>query len=126
MSTLMLDTTTTLLALSLPFAAGAAGCGGMLRAGWMYTRGELAPARILGRHHGWLLCAGGLGLGLSGTLGALSGLALPGVAALPGAGLAGLAGVIGLLGGLSGKPRPAGGVATLFFLAGAVFLAASA
>lgn len=87
----------------------------MMRAGSLQARARIVPCRRLARLGGWYSALGAmLGLAALFTVPAVEPAAWfrPAIAAL-----LLLAGACGLLGGLSGKPRPVGGLGTILGLA---------
>jgi hypothetical protein len=113
-------------AVALFLVSGTVGVAVLLRAGRDYVRGDLDGARRSGRKGAWLLGVGNIVLAAFVVSAWLSGMALPGPTALPGAILALAAGFAGLLGGLSGKPRPAGEIAALLHFAAILCVALAA
>jgi len=111
--------------LAAPFLAGTSGCLLLAVAGRRYVRGRIATARRLGRRAGWLLLVGDGSLALFAAAAALRGPAAPAWPGLAGAAAFGAAGLVGLLAGLSGKPRPADGVAAALHAAGAGLMLAA-
>lgn len=86
----------------------------LLRSGRAYVRGDVDGARIAARRSG--LPAAGAALIATALIAAGRGGPFP-------AALAAASGAAALLGGLSGKPRPSGEAATLFWFASVVSLA---
>ena len=97
-----------------------AGLRWTVRAGTLQAHAKIEPCRRLARLGGWASIVGvlaGLVALFTVPLAGAAGWIRPGVAAM-----LLLAGACGVLGGLSGKPRPVGGIGTALWLAALVVI----